>query len=193
MFKKALVLLLISFIPYLAYTQEVQAAQFAVEIQAKQMDKKAEILANYFAQYGSPLQYHAQDFIDASQEYGVDWKLVPAIAGTESTFGKFIPGGYNAWGWGVYGTQAIYFNSWREAIFTVTKGLKENYINKGLTNPYAMNRVYAASPAWGGHVAYFMNDLDRYALEYESKNTSLVSGLMVKSAGSSAQLALADL
>ncbi len=191
LYKKILVLLLISFIPYLAYAQEAKAAQIAVEIEGKLMDKRAEILASYLAQYGSPLQYHAQDFIDASDEYGVDWKLVPAIAGTESTFGKFIPGGYNAWGWGVYGTQAIYFDSWRDAIFTVTKGLKEGYINKGLTNPYTMNRVYAASPAWGRHVAYFMNDLDKYALEYDSKNTSLVHSLITKSAGSSAQLTLA--
>ena len=45
----------------------------------------------------------------------------------------------------------------------VSKGLRENYINKGYKEPYSMNRIYAASPFWGGKVTYFMNDLQNYA------------------------------
>lgn len=134
-----------------------------VQVEAKQLDKEAEILAQYLSKYDSPLQYHAQDFVDAAKTYNLDWKLVPAIAGVESTFGKFIPGGYNAWGWGVYGNQAIFFNSWSEAIFTISKGLRENYIDKGYADPFSMNKIYAASPSWGSRVAYFMQDLEKFA------------------------------
>src|SRR5262249_29143298 len=84
-------------------------------VEAKPVDQRAVILKDYLAQYNSPLENHAQDFVDAADSYGIDWKLVPAISGVESTFGKAIPGGFNGWGWGVYGTQAIYFKSWREA------------------------------------------------------------------------------
>ncbi len=123
----------------------------------------------------------------------MDWKLVPAIAGVESTFGKFTPGGYNGWGWGVYGTQALYFNSWRDGIFTVSKGLKENYINNGLTDPYSMNRIYAASPVWGSKVAYFMNDIDQFSKTHRalSENSLPVnySDPELKTAGISAKLA----
>lgn len=133
------------------------------EIASKELDPRAQILAAYLALYNSPLQYHAQDLIDAAKKYDLDWKMLPAIAGVESTFGKATPGGYNAYGWGVYGTQAIYFASWREGIFTVAKGLRENYLNRGLTNPYSINRVYAASPRWGGNVTYFMRDLEKFA------------------------------
>jgi len=145
---------------------------FAIDsnIQTKKTDVETKILTDYLAKYNSPMKDQAQDFIDAARAYNVDWKLVPAIAGVESTFGKFIPGGYNAWGWGVYGTQAIYFTSWRDGIFTVTKGLKENYINKGLTDPFAMNRIYAASPYWGGHVSYFLQDIEKFEKEYRLKN-----------------------
>lgn len=136
-------------------------------INFKQMDERAKILSDYLASYNSPLQYNAQDFIDAAKIYNLDWKMLPAIAGVESTFGKFIPGGYNAWGWGVYGTQAIYFRSWKDAIFTIAKGLRENYLNKGLIEPYAINRVYAASPHWGGNVSYFMKDLEKFANDFE--------------------------
>lgn len=133
-------------------------------VEGRELDKRAKVLAAYLASHNSPMQYHAQDFIDAADKYALDWKMLPAIAGVESTFGKFIPGGYNAYGWGVYGTNRIYFASWTDGIFTVAKGLRENYFNRGLTNPYAINRAYAASPHWGRHVTFFMNDLEKYAL-----------------------------
>lgn len=139
------------------------------EVEAKKLDPEAEILRLYLAKHNSPLEHHAQDFIDAAKEYNLDWKLLPAIAGVESTFGKFIPGGYNAYGWGVYGTQAIYFTSWTDGIYTVAKGLRENYLDKGLTDPYAMNRIYAASPVWGKKVTFFMNELEKFASGFEEE------------------------
>ncbi len=159
-------------------------------IEGKKLDKKATILAKYLAKFDSPLQYHAQDFIDAAEAYQLDWKMVPAIAGVESTFGKFIPGGYNAWGWGVYGTQAIYFSSWREGIFTIAKGLREGYLNKGLTEPYSINRVYAASPFWGGKVSYFMQDLENFADKFEAgEQKTAAVGVTPNIAAISGQLA----
>ncbi|MCL4366458.1 hypothetical protein M1437_04495 [Patescibacteria group bacterium] len=151
----------------------IQNNSTSSEIEAKKLDNKAKILSEYLANFDSPLQYHAQDFIDAADSYGLDWKLIPAIAGVESTFGKHIPGGFNAWGWGVYGTQAIYFNSWRDGIFTLAKGLREGYLDKGLNDPYSMNRVYAASPFWGGKVSYFMQDLQSFADKFEANTTQV--------------------
>lgn len=154
------------------------------QIESKQLDEDAKVLAEYFALRNSPLEAHAQDFIDAAKEYDLDWKMLPSIAGVESTFGKFIPGGYNAWGWGVYGNQAIYFKSWKEGIFEVAKGLRENYLDQGLNDPYQMNRIYAASPSWGSKVAYFMKDLDSFS----KKRPSIISS--VKIAAVSGQLDL---
>ena len=139
-------------------------------VETRELDKRAKILSKYLASHNSPMQYHAQDFIDAADKYALDWKMLPAIAGVESTFGKFIPGGYNAYGWGVYGTNRIYFASWTEGIFSVAKGLRENYLNRGLTNPYSINRFYAASPHWGRNVTFFMNDLEKYAQSYQLQN-----------------------
>lgn len=158
--------------PVLAERVEGQAVPQYIE--AKKLDPKAEILAQYLTKYNSPLQYHAQDFIDAAKQYNLDWRLVPAISGVESTFGQFIPGGYNGWGWGVYGNQAIYFSSWKEAIYTVSKGLKENYLDKGLADPYAMNRIYAVSPAWGGKVDYFIKDLEKFAAQFEKQDLAKI-------------------
>lgn len=151
------------------------------EVVSKKLDKQAQILADYLKYRNSPLQYHAQDFIDAAKKYDLDWKMLPAIAGVESTFGKFIPGGYNAWGWGVYDTNAIYFGSWREAIFVISRGLREGYLNKGLNNPYTINRIYAASPYWGRAVAYFMNDLERFENKFD-EDRFLSSDLVTQNA-----------
>lgn len=150
---------------------KISEPQFSqeVKVESKQMDRNAQILADYLGQHNSPLQYHAQDLIDAANLYELDWRLVPAIAGVESTFGKKIPGGYNAWGWGVYGNRAIYFKSWKDGIYTLSQGLREKYINRGLTDPYLMNRIYAKSPAWGWKVNYFMADLQEFAQTYEQE------------------------
>lgn len=171
--------------------KSVESSVLAVQVEAKKLDGKAEILAAYLAEFDSPLQYHAQDFIDAAESFQLDWKMLPAIAGVESTFGKHIPGGYNGWGWGVYGTQAIYFNSWREAIFTIAKGLRENYLNKGLNDPYSINRVYATSPFWGGKVSYFMQDLEGFASDFEADKVQANQvGTTPKIAATSGQLVL---
>lgn len=193
---KILLVLLIVIFSNLTVNTPVLAQELpqldAISIEPKKLDERAVILKNYLAKYNSPLQYHTQDFIDAADTYQVDWKLVPAISGVESTFGKFIPGGYNGWGWGVYGTNVIYFKSWRDGIFTVTKGLKENYINRGLTDPYAMNRIYAASPTWGSKVTYFYNDIEKFAKDYqdELKKPADMAGIDNNTAGNSAQLNL---
>lgn len=153
-------------IPLIFQSQQASAKPAVdplTQIEVKSLNKEAQILSDYLAVHNSPLQYHAQDFIDAAKEYDLDWKLLPSIAGVESTFGKQIPGGYNAWGWGVYGTQAIYFSSWKDGIFEVARGLRENYLDKGLNDPYAINKVYAASPRWGNKVTFFMKDLDNFS------------------------------
>lgn len=144
------------------------------QVFSRKLDKEAEILSAYLSKFDSPMQYNAQDFIDAAREYNLDWKLLPAIAGVESTFGKQTPGGYNAYGWGVYGTQAMYFGSWREGMFAVAKGLRENYFNKGLTDPFSINRIYAASPFWGSKVSYFMQDLEKFANNYQQENVAQI-------------------
>ena len=144
-----------------------------VEIEAKPVDRRAQILKDYLAKHNSPLENHAQDFIEAADKYSLDWKLVVSIAGVESTFGKAIPGGhdplytsYNGWGWGVYGNNVLKFKSWKDAIYTISEGLKTNYVDKGYKEPLSMNRKYASSPTWGVKVNYFMNEIEKYAAGY---------------------------
>ena len=181
-------LLFLSYSPLTTQSSTIATIE-APQVETKTLDPRAEILQAYLAKYNSPLQYHAQDFIEAADTYDLDWKLVPAISGVESTFGKAIPGGYNAWGWGVYGDQALGFESWRDGIFTVTGGLRKGYFNKGLTDPYSINKVYAASPTWGAHVSYFLADLSKFVENYNSNGRSVAYlDVQAQPSGPSAQL-----
>jgi hypothetical protein len=156
-------------------------------------DSRAIILQAYLAKYNSPLQGHAQDFIEAADKYGVDWKLVPAISGVESTFGNAIPyNSYNGWGYGVYGDNVRRFQSWKDGIYVLNSDLKSKYIDKGYTDPYSMNRIYASSPTWGVRVDGFMKDIAEFSQEYQEENQPVLSKTSLNPAESNDSASLAS-
>jgi len=106
-------------------------------------------------QYGSPLAEDVDGFMNACQKYELNCYLLPAIAGLESTFGKFImPESYNPFGWG---GGYIYFENWNEGIDTVAKGLRENYIDRGAESLAQIGRIYSESPTWTQRVQMIMD------------------------------------
>ena len=129
-------------------------------------DNRVKILREFLESYNSPIAPFARAFVETADNYNLDWRLLAAISGVESTFGQQIPSGsYNGWGWGVYGNNVTYFSSWENGIQTISKGLRENYMDKwGATNVYEIGRTYAASSAWASHVEYFMNRISDFTL-----------------------------
>jgi hypothetical protein len=107
----------------------------------------------------SPLVPYVYDLISEADKYGLDWKLVAAISGVESNFGKQIwTGSHNAWGWG---GGKITFKSWPKGIETISKGLKTGYIEKGARNPEQISVIYAPfSTTWAAKVRFFMRQLE---------------------------------
>ena len=168
---------LIMIITQNTYAAESSAGSSAVLLNRQspeKIDNRITILKEFLERYSSPLALYANDFIKYADEYDIDWKLVAAISGVESTFGQQIPyNSYNGWGWGVYGDNVIYFSSWKEGIETVSKGLRENYINKGAKDIYQIGRIYSESPNWPYKVSFFMEKID----EFKSQN--LVNNLSV--------------
>jgi len=127
----------------------------------KQADNRAVKLKAYLASHNSPLTDYADQFVNSADQYQIDWKLVPAITGVESTFGKRIPfNSYNAYGWS---NGAYQFESWEQSIDHVSKFLKEKYLDRGLDTPQKINPVYAPpSPDWGWKVAFFMEKIENF-------------------------------
>lgn len=125
-------------------------------------DARVSLIENYLKKYKSPLAAKAKIFVDKADQYQIDWRLLPAISVIESSGGVRIPyGSYNAWGWGIPTGKGsgITFKSWDEAIETISKALKEKYIDKGLDTPEKMNRKYAASKTWGTKVRSAMTKI----------------------------------
>lgn len=132
------------------------------------VDTRIERLRTFLASYDSPLQGEAKTFVEKADKYNLDWKLVPAIAGAESTFGKAIPAGsFNAWGWGIFtGAQdGVHFTSWADGIEQVCRGLREQYFNRGAKDLYDVGWMYAANgDSWTPHVQYFIDKLDTFVV-----------------------------
>lgn len=141
----------------------------------KAEDNRAKILRGFLVSYNSPLASSSGTFVKTADAYRLDWRLLAAISGIESTFAHQLPyNSYNAWGWGIYGDNMIYFTSYDEAIETISKALREKYIDKwGAQNVYQIGRFYAASPTWASRVVYFMNKIDEFALKNPANSLSL--------------------
>lgn len=117
-------------------------------------------LRNYLVRFNSPLSEYSEFMIRQADYYGMDWRLVPAISGTESTFGLHIPyNSYNAYGWD-NGTYK--FNSWYDSISHVTKSLHKLYISRGAVTIDQIAPIYnpVTPDAWRGHVNYFINAIE---------------------------------
>jgi len=148
--------------PVCAYTRESGGA---ASMSGREIapDNRANMLRAYLYTLDSPLADVASTFVREADKNNIDWRLVAAIAGAESTFGKQIPkGSYNAWGWGVFtGTQdGVHFADWADGIAQVSEGLRKNYIDRGAKDIYDIGWIYAANGnSWGSHVNFFMEKI----------------------------------
>jgi len=139
--------------------EKIAGASAMLEKPESEVDKRVIKLEKFLESYDSPLAEYAEVLVKTADKYGLDWRLVPAITGVESTFGKQIPAGsYNAYGWA---NGAFYFESWEQSIDLVSQALKEKYIDRGLDTPYKMGPVYAPpSKTWAYKVDNFINKLE---------------------------------
>jgi hypothetical protein len=127
-------------------------------------DARPVIVDNFLAKHNSPMVGHGKDFVLTADKYGIDWRLLPAIAFQESNLGKKIPAGsHNAFGWAVFTGErsGAEFDSWPASIETVAKGIKERYINQGLTTPEAIMTKYTPSSdgSWAFGVRFAMDEM----------------------------------
>lgn len=119
-------------------------------------DNRVANLKTFFRKYNSPLYPFAEKIVEVSDKYHFDYRLLPAIAMQESNLCLKIPeNSYNCWGWGIYGDKITRFKSYDEAIETVAKGIKEEYLDKGLVTASQIMRKY--TPPSTGSWAYGVN------------------------------------
>ena len=129
-------------------------------------DTRVDTLEKFLEKYNSPLAPYSEVFIDTADKYELDWRLIPAITGVESTFGKRIPSNsFNAYGWA---NGEYKFTSWEESIEIVGKALRTKYEDKGAVSINQIARRYAPpSSTWAGKVKFFMRKIEAYPLDFD--------------------------
>lgn len=127
-------------------------------------DARVANLKRFFRRYNSPLYDHAEFVVTTADKYGMDYRLLPAIAMQESGLCRVIPpNSFNCWGWGIYGNTVTRFEDYEDAIDTVSRGLKKNYIDHGLvTASQIMSKYNPGSPngSWANSVNGFIESLE---------------------------------
>ncbi len=88
---------------------------------------KAAKIDAYFGKYNLPAEGHGMAMVVAAEKYGLDWRLLPALAKLETTGGKHTcknPKGVNNWfGWGSCKSG---FDSVEESFDVIAKNLTGN-------------------------------------------------------------------
>lgn len=122
-------------------------------------------LESFFAKNESPLYPYARLIVEQAEQYGVDYRLLPAIAMNESTLCKNIHSdSYNCWGWGIYGDRVTRFDSYDDAIRTITKGIREQYYDRGMSSPSSIMRAYTPSSpngVWATKIEWTYRQIDK--------------------------------
>ncbi len=141
------------------------ATNLEIEDQIVSEDGRALILENYLNSRGSILAAHSSQFVNVADKYQLDFRLLPAIALQESGGAKRFPNeSFNPFGFGIYGSSVLRFESFDEAIEVVGRSMREDYIDQGLTNPYTIMTKYTPSSEskgspWAIGVTHFMEEL----------------------------------
>ena len=103
------------------------------------------------------------DIIQIADYYDLDFRLTTAIAQQESNLCKKIPpGSHNCWGWGIHSRGSLGFDSYTDALDAVSKGLKFEYLDKGLSTPEEIMSKYTplSNGSWAQGVSKFMEEME---------------------------------
>lgn len=125
-------------------------------------DARAKIVSQYLNSYNSPLVPFADFIVAAADKYSLDYRLITAIAQQESNLCKVIPpGSYNCWGWGITNVGTLGFTSYQQGIEEVSKGLREDYLNKGYVTVSDIMSKYTpqSNGSWANGVNDFMTQM----------------------------------
>ncbi|MDO5561846.1 MAG: glucosaminidase domain-containing protein [bacterium] len=172
-------------------TEEITEAEASLSSTlAQTADARATLVANFIERndnnHTSPLQPYAEwghKFVAIADEFGLDFRLLPAIARKESTFCKsnIAQKYYNCFGYGVPAsgiTEAGKFSSYEEGIRVVAASLKKNYLDKGLTDPESIMRKYCppSDGTWADHLNQWLAEMrydEKNVQEQRTDNTDL--------------------
>lgn len=137
-------------------------ASGTLKINIVSQDARLVAVKAFFRKYHSDLLPFANEVINSADKYGLDFRLIPAIAMQESGGCRNAPkNSYNCWGFGIYAKRVTKFDNYAQAIDTVTKTLAKQYKANGLETPEQIMTKYTpgSNGSWARGVNHFMNQL----------------------------------
>lgn len=134
-----------------------------------QYGRASDLINQFLTAEGSPLAGLGRVFTKKSRKYGIDPRLLVAIAGAETSLMKDPNAApmseHNAWGMG----PGIQYSSWGQGAGATAKNLAENYFGQGLDTPEEISTKWAPIGAtndpnnvnqnWANNVGSYMKRL----------------------------------
>lgn len=117
-------------------------------------DPRLPVLQAFFRDANSPLHALAQDFLEAADRHGLDWRLLPSISLVETGCGRTAVG-KNIFGWDSGRKQ---FASFRDAIQLVASRLGSSKLYRGKDLIHIL-ATYNPRPEYAGLVRSVMRQL----------------------------------
>jgi hypothetical protein len=118
-------------------------------------DSRVLLVESFLRGHKSPMAPYAENIVSEADRFGVDFRLLPAIAMCESGAGKRMPkkDEFNAFGIAVYTGQlhGKAFDSWPHVISWVSQYVKERYYDRGYTDLYDIGAIWAPPSVENGY------------------------------------------
>jgi hypothetical protein len=119
--------------------------------------QKRVALIKFFQRYNAPLPYYITDYLNASNKYNLDYRLLPAISVQESGAGRHACGdGIRRWGFG--SCKGYTFKNVAEGIDYVSNTLALGSYYRGKTTHQNLI-AYNPNPEYAGKVERLMKEI----------------------------------
>lgn len=140
------------------------------ESNIKTDDSRAHKINEVFKDYNCPLEGMGDVFVREAERNNIPWWLVASVSFQESGCGKVTPQpdgkeSYNAWGWGIWGTNVSSFDNWARGVETVSKYFGDKFYAKGVTDTCEIMRTYTppSNGSWCNGVNHFGDLIQNYS------------------------------
>lgn len=146
-------------------TASKNGAVKGVESVIEAEDARPHILANFLERHNSPLQpadHYGEFLVHLADKYGLDFRLLPAMAMQESNLCKKIPENtYNCLGFGIHAKGTLAFESYEANFERAAREIKERYVDQGRVTPELIMKKYTPSSdgSWADSVNQWMAEM----------------------------------
>lgn len=129
-------------------------------------DARPVLISQFLEKNTSPLEpydYWGQVLTDIADKYGLDYRLLPAIAMQESNLCKKIPeDSFNCTGLGIHSRGTWSFETFETNFDKAGEILRRNYIDEGLITPEEIQSKYTplSEGSWQFAINKFMDQLE---------------------------------